>query len=213
MNENQIPESAEILSPGRRAVLATLMEFPETTVNALSDAAQVPRSSTAAALKYLEDRGLATRKIFPILDGKPRPADIWSATTTAGPLLSGDVGTGAEQDDAAPASEQEPMPDRLNEAPEHHAAWSAAPVVSESTSDGTVTALPTEHMGRGVLRETVLQHLLANHGKAFTPTALSKALGKSAGAISNALDVLVARGTAVMVLEKPRTFQASEPSS
>ncbi|WP_194890914.1 MarR family transcriptional regulator [Catenulispora pinisilvae] len=213
MNENQIPESVESLSPGRRAVLATLMEFPETTVIALSDAAQVPRSSTAAALKYLEDRGLATRKIFPILDGKPRPADIWSATTAAGPLLSGNAETGTEQDDAEPVSEQKSMPDRLYEALEHGAAQSVAAVVSEPTSDGTVTAPPKEHMGRGVLRETVLQHMLANSGTTFTPTALSKALGKSAGAISNALDVLVAHGAAVMVLEKPRTFQAPESSS
>lgn len=213
MNEIQIPESAENLSPGRRAVLAALMEFPETTVIALSDAAQVPRSSTAAALKYLEDRGLATRKIFPILDGKPRPADIWSATTTAGPILSGTIDAGAEQDGSEPASSQGLVPDRFSEAPRHDAESSVTAVVSEPTSDGTVTASPKEHMGRGVLRETVLRHLLANPGKAFTPTSLSKALGKSAGAISNALDVLAARGAAVMVLEKPRTFQASEPSS
>lgn len=213
MNETKAPESVENLSPGRRAVLAALMEFPETTVIALSEAAQVPRSSTAAALKYLEDRGLATRKIFPILDGKPRPADIWSATTAAGPILSGNVDAGTEQDGSEPAPTQEPMSDRFSETPAHSAGSSVAAVVSEPATNGTTTAPPREHMGRGVLRETVLQHLLANPGSAFTPTALSRALGKSAGAISNALDVLVARGAAVMVLEKPRTFQAPESSS
>jgi len=213
MNENQIPEPVETLSPGRRAVLAALMEFPETTVIALSDAAQVPRSSTAAALKYLEDRGLATRKIFPILDGKPRPADIWSATTTAGPVLSCDADAGHEQDSSDPASQRQRMPDGFNEALEHDAKSSVTGLVPEPTADGTVTAPPKEHMGRGMLRETVLQHLLTNPGMTFTPTALSKALGKSAGAISNALDVLVARDAAVMVIEKPRTFQAPGSSS
>lgn len=212
MNENENPEPVETLSPGRRAVLATLMEFPETTVIALSDAAQVPRSSTAAALKYLEDRGLATRKIFPILDGKPRPADIWSATTTAGLVLSGDAAAGRELDGSDPASTRHAMPNGFNDAPEHNAESSATGVL-EPAADETVTAPPKEHMGRGMLRETVLQHLLTNPGMTFTPTALSKALGKSAGAISNALDVLVARDAAVMVLEKPRTFQAPGSSS
>ena len=213
MNETKTPEFVENLSPGRRAVLAALTEFPETTVIALSDAARVPRSSTAAALKYLEDRGLATRKIFPILDGKPRPADIWTATTTAGPILSGTIDAGTEQDSSEPSPTQELTPDRFSEAPAHSAESSVAAAVSEPTTDGAATASPREHMGRGVLRETVLQHLLANPGSAFTPTALSRALGKSAGAISNALDVLVAHGDAVMVLEKPRTFQAPESSS
>lgn len=202
MSENQTSAPVESLSPGRRAVLAALVEFPETTVIALSDAAQVPRSSTAAALKYLEDRGLATRKIFPILDGKPRPADIWSATSTAAPFLSGNLDAGAERDGSEPAP-----------TPEHDAESSTVIFECEPTANKAATTPPTEHMGKGVLRDAVRQHLLANPGQSFTPTALSKALIKSSGAISNALDVLVARGEAVMVLEKPRTFRAPEPSS
>lgn len=64
-----------------------------------------------------------------------------------------------------------------------------------------------------MLRDAVRHHLLAHPESTFTPTSLSKALVKSSGAISNALDVLVARGEAALVLEKPRTFQAAKPSS
>lgn len=210
MAENQTPAPVESLSPGRRAVLAALVEFPETTVIALSDAAQVPRSSTAAALKYLEERGLATRKIFPILDGKPRPADIWSASATAAPFLSSNVDAGTAQNDSEPAPTQEPASVLSNGAPEHDAESSVVADLPELITDKAATPTVPARMGKGVLRDAVRRHLLANPGKSFTPTALSKALARSSGAISNALDVLVARGEAVMVLEKPRTFQAPE---
>jgi hypothetical protein len=59
----------------------------------------------------------------------------------------------------------------------------------------------------GSLRGMVEDHLRDHPGEEFGPTAIAKALGgKSSGAVSNALDKLVADGTAVRTKEAPRRF-------
>jgi hypothetical protein len=57
------------------------------------------------------------------------------------------------------------------------------------------------------LRGMVEDHLRNHPGEEFGPVAIAKALGgKSSGAVSNALDKLVAAGTAVKTKERPRRF-------
>lgn len=208
-----MPESLK-LTPGQRAVLAALVEHPKITVAKLAEAASVGKSSAAAALCLLEKHGLAVRTVLPLEDGKPRPADIWSATSEAGPVLAsldacetGDLGTeephgGRPESDAAPGKAfdgggGEPS---VGTAPE--------PQPTEPVENAG-PAPTTARLAKGALRDAVRQHLLDHPDSTFTPTALSKALSKSSGAISNALDALVARSEAVMVREKPRTFQAA----
>jgi len=55
----------------------------------------------------------------------------------------------------------------------------------------------------------VLAHLRAQHDEAVTPTAVAASLGRSAGAVSNALVKLTDEGAAVQVGEHPRRFALS----
>jgi len=59
---------------------------------------------------------------------------------------------------------------------------------------------------RGELRSMVEAHLAAHPGAAFTPHEVGRVLGRSAGAVSNALDRLVELGRAELVCERPRRF-------
>ncbi len=62
---------------------------------------------------------------------------------------------------------------------------------------------------KGEVAGMVLAHLRGNREAGLTPTAVAKALGgKSAGAVGNALERLVAAGDIVKVAEHPRTYQA-----
>lgn len=60
----------------------------------------------------------------------------------------------------------------------------------------------------GEMRAKVAAHLTTHPGSQFTPHEVSKVLGHSAGAVSNALDRLVEAGEAELVCERPRRFTA-----
>ena len=63
------------------------------------------------------------------------------------------------------------------------------------TAPAAPAAAPTGRLGNGQLRRQVAQYLADNPGP-HTPGELHHALGKSAGAIGNALDTLAGRGEA-----------------
>jgi DNA-binding Lrp family transcriptional regulator len=55
----------------------------------------------------------------------------------------------------------------------------------------------------------VLKNLQQHPDVEHSPTAVAKTLGRSAGAVSNALDRLAADGTIVQTSQKPRRFTAA----
>ena len=59
----------------------------------------------------------------------------------------------------------------------------------------------------GALRDLVEEHLRTFPGTAFTPHQVGKVLTRSAGAVANALDKLVALGTAELASDKPRSYR------
>lgn len=65
-------------------------------------------------------------------------------------------------------------------------------------------------LGKGELRALVLAHLHAQHDEAVTPTAVAASLGRSAGAVGNALIKLTVEGAAVQVGDHPRRFALSQ---
>ena len=54
----------------------------------------------------------------------------------------------------------------------------------------------------------VEDYLTGRAGEQLSPSAIGKALGRSSGAVSNALDKLVADGYAVQTQDKPKRFAA-----
>jgi DNA-binding MarR family transcriptional regulator len=198
------------LSPGKRSVLAALIEFPDATVIAVADAAQVGRSSAAAALTMLERCGLAVRRPSGLVEASRRPPDLWSATPAAAHALA-EIPPEPSLDGEAVV--EPPLPKVADEEvarlPEPEPVETAPTPLHDET---TATSETTSRLGKGMLREAVRQHLRTHSEATFTPTALSKVLGRSGGAIANALDALVADGEASMVLEKPRTFRAKLPA-
>jgi len=61
----------------------------------------------------------------------------------------------------------------------------------------------------GELRALVAEALGRRPDLAYTPTQLSNMLGRSAGAIANALNTLCERGVAVRTQDTPKTYTAA----
>lgn len=207
------------LSPGKRAVLAALIECPEATVITIADAAQVGRSSAAASLTTLERLGLATRRPGALGDTVHRPPDLWSATAAATAAAAATVAmTTSPEPDSGTTTEAalRRVMDKDQAQPEKTDPADDTPALKPAAAAGTPSADSPERLGerlgKGMLRDAVRRQLHVDPEAAFTPTALSKVLLRSSGAISNALDALVASGEASMVREKPRTFRAKIPA-
>jgi hypothetical protein len=70
----------------------------------------------------------------------------------------------------------------------------------------------TARLPKGALRGMVEDFLSEKPGEGFSPNAIAIALGRSSGAVANALDQMVRDGVVTMTSEKPRryTFAASD---
>ena len=97
--------------------------------------------------------------------------------------------------DADPAVAAQPATD-------HEEAGRAEPAVR-----GAVAADGRGRLGRGALAAMVRDYLAERPKESFGPAALAKTLGRSPGAISNALAAMAERGEAVLVADKPRRYR------
>ncbi|WP_034088309.1 hypothetical protein [Streptacidiphilus albus] len=70
-----------------------------------------------------------------------------------------------------------------------------------TTSSGT-------RLGQGQLHELALEHLRSYPDEEFTATGIAKVIGRSSGAIANALATMVNRGEAEMTCSVPRRYRA-----
>jgi len=68
-------------------------------------------------------------------------------------------------------------------------------------------------LGKNELRNLVRDFLRNNPGHEFTPTVIGRELGRSSGAVGNALAKLVISGEALLVNEAPATFSAPETTT
>ncbi|MEY9969269.1 hypothetical protein ABIA33_007357 [Streptacidiphilus sp. MAP12-16] len=67
-------------------------------------------------------------------------------------------------------------------------------------------------LGQGQLHQLALEHLRAHPEKEWTATGIGKVIGRSSGAIANALATMVTRGEAELTCAAPRRYQAlSQP--
>jgi DNA-binding MarR family transcriptional regulator len=97
--------------------------------------------------------------------------------------------------------------------PDH---WSTVPVKTvpaKTTPESRSGNLPdTERLGRGQLAQLVLAELAANPDEPVGPARIAKALGRSSGAVANALERLVGTGEAALVATSPRRYQMADPA-
>ena len=78
--------------------------------------------------------------------------------------------------------------------------WTTRPAADDGPSVGG-------RLRRGELRALVAEHLRQHAEVEHTPTGVAKALGRSAGAVSNALDRLVAAVAVEQTSVTPRRFR------
>jgi DNA-binding MarR family transcriptional regulator len=81
-----------------------------------------------------------------------------------------------------------------------------APAATARQRTPAETAAPPR-LAKGGLRALVVDYLTAHPGEEMTAPKIGKSLGRSSGAVANALDTLVKNGQAELTREKPRTFR------
>jgi hypothetical protein len=63
------------------------------------------------------------------------------------------------------------------------------------------------------LRDLVAAHLSGHPDTDFTPHQIGRGLGRSSGAVANAMDKLTAFGQAQLISDKPRRYRHQAPAA
>lgn len=169
--------------PLTEVVTDALRAHPNVTVDELSSAVGVGRSSVAKALVELEGAATAVRAPGG-RDGGRRLPDLWSPVLVDSPLT-----------DSAPKAEAVEHDDPTD-APKR--------VADKAPSD-------RERLGKGALGSLVFAHLAASPEEEHGAVAVAKALGgRSSGAVGNALQRLCDQGRAVLTSASPRRYRFAE---
>jgi DNA-binding IclR family transcriptional regulator len=90
--------------------------------------------------------------------------------------------------------------------------WAPADPATPSRVGGKAPGEPAaaERLRPGALATLVVDYLTAHQGEALGPSAVGKALGRSQGAVANALARLAEAGTVTVVSESPRRYRLAE---
>lgn len=148
------------------------------------------------------------------------PDPTGTPTPTAEPASGnneGEVPTEEMQDDRAePPAEDASAPPSTTEP----ALGSTESIAVKATPSDCPNATTPPTLGGqkvrlapGALRQMVIDHLQAHPGEAFTATKISRVIGKSSGAIANALVTLTSQGITEQAGEQPRTYRAAAETS
>lgn len=110
-----------------------------------------------------------------------------------------------------PPDDTEPTPPPDEDADGETGDSDEANTAEQDNPSSTADAAPAHttgngRLGKGELRAMVADHLATHLDSDFTPTRLSRILGRSSGAIANALDALVRAGEAVQTRDKPIAY-------
>lgn len=173
-------------------VLDALTAHPGVTSAALAEVLGIGQSTAAKHLAALEAAGTAQREPGG-RDAGRRLADRWNTAVSA-------------PDDAA-SNEPEPADPR----DVRPAASGDGSNAAADGAGGGEAAASAERLGRGALGVLVREYLAARPGEELGPTQIGKALGRSQGAVSNALARLEAAGGAELVSPAPRRYRIVEP--
>ncbi len=199
------------------AVLDALRQHPEATAAELAGHAGIGRSTATRTLANLETQGRVSRRRGKVEAGSRTTPDRWALVpdTTAGPAETEQQPATEEPDTNVSASQDEDHAGQ--DAPPSSAAVDTASAETEATT--TDAAEPaskdssSQRLRPGALRALVHAWLAERAGKAFTPTKIGKELGRSAGAVGNALATMTDAGEVTQTSAKPRKYMlASQPS-
>lgn len=94
----------------------------------------------------------------------------------------------------------------------------AAPEDRSAPSSTALLPVPASttsrpRLAKGALRTLVVDYLTAHQHEEMTASAIGKSLGRSSGAVANALDTLVKSSQAELTCEKPRKFRHRAPQT
>jgi DNA-binding transcriptional MocR family regulator len=212
------------------AILDALRRHPNSTAAELAEAAGIGRSTAGKALAILEGEGYATRRQATPQPGAKTAPDRWSLTsqTPAGPdEPDGKPTAEPEPSGQQPATEQPPTTP-VAAADQPHDTGTSQPAgaptqAGEATAPlkaGKAGAPSANHQATagprlrpGELRSLVHAFLAERLGQELTPTKIGKELGRSAGAVGNALATMTDAGEVIQTSVKPRKYMlASQPS-
>lgn len=119
--------------------------------------------------------------------GTADPADSPQSAALAADCAAGATGTTAPADGGTPSITAPPA------------------VQAEATT--------SPRLAKGGLRALVAEYLNAHPDEEMTAPRIGKSLGRSSGAVANALDTLVKSGQAELACEKPRKFRHRAPQT
>ncbi|PZT71574.1 hypothetical protein [Streptomyces sp. AC1-42T] len=190
MNKQTIADLAQLTEAQRKALNA-LADHPGAKAAEIALAAGIGGSTAGKALTALEGHNLAYREHGEKVGGR-RTADRWYHR-----LVEDEAETAPEA--SAPAAQAAPAAEADTAAPETAPAAAKAPQAAKPAT-GT-------RLARGGLRQMVYEHLDAHPGDEVTAPRLAKTLGRSAGAVANALVKLTDQGQAELVGESPRRYR------
>src|SRR5947208_29721 len=177
-------------------VAGILGDHPDgVTASAIVDESGLRAAIVGRVLAAMETAGAAVRKPGTTDDGEadPNGPELWlrgEADLTTVDLTAAAVRV------VCPTCNR-PMPRRNTVA-----VGRTGPAAPGHNGDGQRTLAKNE------LRNLVRDFLAAHPGHEFTPTVIGRELGRSSGAVGNALAKLVISGEAVLTKEAPATFAA-----
>jgi predicted transcriptional regulator len=192
---------------------------PNSTAADLSIEAGIGRSTAAKILARWANKDSVSRTPG-ITEGGRRAADLWSITDPEAPSVTskaaeiehadtGENATTAPSDTGTKATDtDETTADRDSSDEVTDAGADTAAPTAEGKDTSEDGQLKMRRLPSGGLRGLVEDWLRDHPGEEFSPNAIGKALGRSSGAVANALDKLVAAGYAAQTQDKPKRFTA-----
>jgi hypothetical protein len=210
-------------TPSVEALLDALRHHPDATAAEIAEAAGIGRSTAGKTLANLEAQGRVSRQRGPSEGSKATP-DRWRLVSEP---LADHAALAEPQPATAEARVEEPA-DTTNTPGQAPSTGAVPPDTAvpdtgqaEATAATTRSATdadkpPGEATGGGVrlrpgaLRSLIHGWLAERPGQEFTPTRIGKELGRSAGAVGNALATMTDQGEVVQTSSKPRRYAIAE---
>ncbi|HEV8650564.1 MAG TPA: MarR family transcriptional regulator [Actinomycetes bacterium] len=212
-------------TPSVEAILDALRHHPDATAAELAEAAGIGRSTAGKTLANLEAQGRVSRQRDTSGGGKATP-DHW--TLVSDPPADH---TGRAEPEPQPATGEVPVdepaatPETSAEAPSAEAVPPATGTPDTGEADATAATTQSApdadrppggatgsgpRLRPGALRALVHAWLAERPGQEFTPTRIGKELGRSAGAVGNALATMTDQGEVTQTSSKPRMYALAE---